>query len=237
MNQEHIVKSFDADLAQIEKTIMEMGGLVEEQILAAASALKARDVEKGLEVVEADRKIDELEVEVDNQVIRVLALRQPKAQDLRSVVAVMKVAGNLERIGDYAKNIGKRIGVIAQAEQITTGLATLDRMCRLVHPMVRDVVDAYVERDEAKAEEIRVRDNDVDQIYNTLFRELLTYMMEDPRNITPCMHLLFIAKNLERMGDHATSVAEQTQYLVSGVLPDPDRPKSDETSFMNVLPK
>ena len=237
MNQEHIVKSFDSDLAQIEKMIMEMGGLVEEQILAAASALKARDIEKGLEVVKGDRKIDDLEAEVDSQVVRILALRQPKAQDLRSVVAVMKVAGNLERIGDYAKNIGKRIGVLAEAEQASAGLPTVDRMCRMVHTMVRDVVDAYVERDEAKAEEVRIRDNDVDQIYNTLFRELLTYMMEDPRNITPCMHLLFIAKNLERMGDHATSVAEQTLYLVSGVMPDVDRPKSDETSFMNVMPK
>ena len=237
MNQEHIVKSFDQDLAQIEKLIMEMGGLVEAQILDAAAALKTRDVEKSEEVVKADKRIDALEMDVDSKVIRVLALRQPKAQDLRSVVGVLKVAANLERIGDYAKNISKRTGVIAEFDREISGMPTVDRMAQMVHSMVRDVVDAYVERDEAKAEEVRIRDTDVDQIYNTLFRELLTYMMEDPRNISPSMHLLFIAKNLERMGDHATSIAEQTHYLVSGVMPDLDRPKSDKTSYMNVVPE
>jgi len=174
--------------------------------------------------------------ELDNAVVRVLALRQPKAQDLRAVVAVLKVAANLERIGDYAKNIAKRIPILAQSGRLGSATVTLDRMCSIVQTMVKDVLDAYIVRDPVKAEAVRVRDGDVDQMYNTLFRELLTYMMEDPRNITPSTHLLSIAKHIERMGDHTTSIAEQIQYLVSGTQTDTERPTTGNRSHLEFDP-
>lgn len=231
MNSEHIVKSFDNDLNTIESLIVEMGGLVETQISNAISALIRRDQILGMKVVEADARVDELETLVDAAVIRILVLRQPKAQDLRSVIAVLKVAGNLERIGDYAKNIAKRAGVLGEAPSIESSSNVLRSMSRLVQEMLKDVLDAYVARDIATADQVRVRDQDVDQMHNTLFRELLTYMMEDPRSITPCMHLLFIAKNLERMGDHTTGIAEQVHYIIAGSVPDDERPKQDLTSM------
>ncbi|MBL4600870.1 MAG: phosphate signaling complex protein PhoU [Rhizobiaceae bacterium] len=236
MNQEHIVKAFDTDLAKIENQIMEMGGLVESQIVDAARALKNRDVELAESVIAKDLEIDAMEAELDGAVVRVLALRQPKAQDLRAVVAVLKVASNLERIGDYAKNIAKRVPILAQSGKIGSATTTLDRMCRVVQTMVNDVLDAYIIKDQDKAEEVRIRDGDVDQMYNTLFRELLTYMMEDPRNITPSTHLLSIAKHIERMGDHTTSIAEQIQYLVSGNLPGSERPTTGNASHLDFNP-
>ncbi|MGH1419804.1 MAG: phosphate signaling complex protein PhoU [Hyphomicrobiaceae bacterium] len=230
MNSEHIVKSFDNDLNTIESLIVEMGGLVETQISNAISALIRRDQALGMKVLESDARVDELESTVDAAVIRILVLRQPKAQDLRSVIAVLKVAGNLERIGDYAKNIAKRAGVLGETPSIESSSNVLRSMGRLVQEMLKDVLDAYVARDIATADQVRVRDHDVDQMHNTLFRELLTYMMEDPRSITPCMHLLFIAKNLERMGDHTTGIAEQVHYIIAGSVPDDERPKQDITS-------
>ena len=232
MDQEHIVKSFDKDLGQIESLLLEMGGIVETQISSAVKALVERDIELGEQVRAQDKQVDDLEVQIDDLAIRLLALRQPMAEDLRAVVCALKVSSNLERIGDYAKNIAKRSSVLAQVQPIGSASATIKRMSKLVQAMVHDVLNAYVERDGDVAEDLRLRDEEVDQMHNTLFRELLTYMMEDARNITPCLHLLFIAKNLERMGDHTTGVAEQVYYLVTGSLPDDDRPKSDYTSFM-----
>lgn len=231
MNTEHIVKSFDDDLKKIESLIVEMGGLVETQIIDAITALIRHDHELGKRVLAKDVRIDDLELAVDAAVVRTLVLRQPKAQDLRAVIAVLKVAGNLERIGDYAKNIAKRSAVLGDIRSVGSSDNVLRGMSRIVQEMLKDVLDAYVARDIATADQVRLRDEDVDQMHNTLFRELLTYMMEDPRSITPCMHLLFIAKNIERMGDHTTGIAEQVHYIIAGSVPDDERPKHDVTSL------
>ena len=230
-SSEHIVSAFDNDLARIEALIMRMGGLVESQVTDAAKVLLDRDLEEADRVIARDKEVDRLEEEVDQLVVRVIALRQPMAQDLRAVLAALKVAGNLERIGDYAKNMAKRTHVLATVPPVGDSAKTVRRMCKLVVAMVADVLTAYVERDHEVAEEVRQRDEDVDQMHNTLFRALLTYMLEDPRNITPAMHLLFIAKNVERMGDHVTAVAEQVYYLIEGEMPAEDRPKGDRTPF------
>ena len=236
MDQEHIVKSFDEDLNHIESLIIEMGGFVEKQIADAATALSRRDTELADSVIAADRRIDALEADIDVAVVRILAQRQPMAQDLRSVVVSPKIASNLERIGDYSKNMAKRTSVLAKAQPIGSSAATIKLMCAMVQDMVKDVLDAYVSRNAETAEDVRQRDEEVDQLHNTLFRELLTYMMEDPRSITPCMHLLFIAKNVERMGDHTTSIAEQVHYMVSGEFFDEERPKRDTTSTTFIEP-
>ncbi|MDA7948643.1 MAG: phosphate signaling complex protein PhoU [Hyphomicrobiaceae bacterium] len=236
MEQEHIVKSFDEDLNHIENLIIEMGGLVEKQISDSATALTRRDVELADAVIASDKRIDDLEAEIDVDVVRILAKRQPMAQDLRAVVVAPKIGSNLERIGDYSKNIAKRTSVLAKAQRIGSATSTIERMCEMVQHMVKDVLDAYVSRNQKQASDVRLRDEDVDQMHNTLFRELLTYMMEDPRAITPCMHLLFIAKNVERMGDHTTSIAEQVHYMVSGEIFDEERPKSDATSTTFIEP-
>ena len=237
MSSEHIVTSFDDDLKKMENLIAEMGGLVETQIADAMTALLRQDRALGQRVRENDKQIDELESMVDASVVRILALRQPKAQDLRSVIAVLKVAAYLERIGDYAKNIAKRASVLGEFRTIGSSENILKSMTRITQEMLKDVLDAHAARDIKMADHVRMRDEDVDQMHNTLFRELLTYMMEDPRNITPCMHLLFIAKNVERMGDHATGIAEQVHYVVSGTMPDDERPKGDATSLMSLDPE
>ena len=234
MENAHIVKSFDEDLSQIENMILEMGGMVENQIMLSINALIARDEELALSVRKADKAIDQLETEVDEQALKILALRQPMASDLRNVVCAMKVASNLERIGDYSKNIAKRTVALKDTVSIGSSEKTLQRMGNLVQRMVNDVLNAYVSKDLDMASELITRDEEVDLMHNTLFRELLTYMMEDPRNITTCMHLLFIAKNIERMGDHTTAVAEQIHYVVTGEVPEDDRPKSDITSQIMV---
>ena len=236
MDKEHIVKSFDEDLEQIEGLLLEMGGLVEAQMSDAMTALMHRDGELAEKVRAADQKIDALELEINEKAVRTLALRQPVADDLRSVVAILKVSASLERIGDYAKNMAKRTGVLVNAPTVGTSVNTIKRMSQMVQAMVSEVLDAFVARDLEVAEAIRLRDEDVDLMHNTLFRELLTYMMEDARNITVCMHLLFIAKNIERAGDHATGIAEQVHYLVVGGMPDDDRPKRDLTSTTFVDP-
>ena len=236
MEQTHIVRSFDQELSKIGDLILEMGGLVEGQILASVEALVKRDVEWAGRIRAADKAVDSLEARIDDLAVRILALRQPMATDLRSVVCALKVATNLERIGDYAKNIAKRTAVIADTGAVGTSDNTVKRMGKLVQVMVSDVLNAFVNNDLALADEVRDRDEEVDQMHNTLFRELLTYMMEDLRNITPCMHMLFIAKNLERMGDHATAVAEQVHFVITGSLPADNRPKGDKTSQISLSP-
>ncbi len=231
MNDEHISSAFDRDLETVQALIMKMGGLVEEAIMNAAISLDTRDEELAEKVRAGDRVIDDLEEQIDQETARTIALRAPTAIDLRVILTVMKIASNLERIGDYAKNMAKRTTVLAQMTPITGATASLRRMARETERMLRDVLDAYIQRDAELAREVIQRDHDVDQMYNALFREFLTFMMEDPRNITPCMHLHFIAKNTERMGDHVTNIAEQVVYLVTGTMPDDNRPKSDKTSL------
>ena len=227
----HIVTAVDTDLGQIETLLLEMGGLVEAQIADGVQALITRDVEAGQRVRRKDKQVDAFESKIDELAIRFIAMHQPMAVDLRRVVTALKITSALERMGDYAKNMGKRVEVLAEAETIGGSLKAIERMSELVREMVRDVLDAFIARDTAMAYEIRDRDEQVDQLHNTMFREMLTYMMEQPENITPCMHLLFITKNIERMGDHATGIAEQIIYLVDGSLPDDDRQKGDETSY------
>lgn len=231
-NSEHIVSSFDRDLEGIQAKIMRLGGLVEEAIARSVEALETRDVDLAKQVRKADKAIDALEVQVNEDAARIIALRQPIASDLRTVLTVFRVSANLERIGDYAKNIAKRSQSVIELD-VDPGTGTsLKRMARQVELMLKDVLDAYIQQDADLAEDVRQRDLEVDQMYSALFREYLTHMMEDPRNITTCMHLHFMAKNIERMGDHVTSVAEQVIYLVTGEMPDEDRPKEDKTPYV-----
>ena len=233
MTTAHTAKAFDHDLEVIQAMIMKMGGLVETAILDASQALDTRDEELAERVRANDRLIDQLEEQINVEAARVIALRAPAASDLRTVLTVMKISANLERVGDYAKNMAKRSTTLAQMAPINGAGGAIRRMAKAVELMLKDALDAYIQRDAELAADVRLRDQDVDQMYNALFREFLTHMMEDPRNITACMHLHFIAKNIERMGDHATSIAEQVIYLVTGALPDDNRPKGDDTSFVH----
>jgi phosphate transport system protein len=226
----HIVKSFEQELARLSGLIAEMGGLVESQVAAACEAVLQHDGEAAAAAVETDPKVDALERQVEQFVIQLLALRQPMAQDLRLIVASLKITGDLERIGDYAANVAKRSLVLTQYS-LPFSLTGLAHMSRLVQEYLKMVIDAVGESDTDKAVEVWNADENVDQIYNALFRELVTYMMEDPRNITPCTHLLFIAKNLERIGDHATNIAETVYYAVKGEPLTGARPKGDTSSF------
>ena len=230
MPHTHIASAFDRDLEAIQARIMKMGGLVEEAIMSAAVSLEERDEKLAETVRGRDKAIDALEEQINQEVARLIALRAPTAIDLRLVLSVLKVSGNLERIGDYAKNMAKRTTVLAGMSPANGSSAALRRMAREVERMLKDALDAYIRRDAELALDVMRRDHEVDQMYNALFREFLTFMMEDPRNITPCMHLHFIAKNTERMGDHVTSIAEQVVYLVTGEMPDDARPKGDDTS-------
>ncbi|MZQ87738.1 phosphate signaling complex protein PhoU [Frigidibacter albus] len=228
MNKDpHIASVFDRDLEAIQAMIMKMGGLVEAQILDAAQALETRDEELAEKVRNTDALVDEMEELVNAEAARLLALRSPTASDLRTVLTVMKIAASLERVGDYCKNMAKRSHVLAQMPAINGAGGALRRMAKAVEVMLKDSLDSYIQRDLELAHDVRSRDRDVDQMYNALFREFLTYMMEDPRNITPCMHLHFIAKNIERMGDHATTIAEQVIYLITGTVPDEPRIKGE----------
>lgn len=230
VEEQHIASVFDRDLEAIQARILKMGGLVETAILEAAQSLETRDEELAEKVRQGDKAIDELEELINEDAARLIALRAPTASDLRIVLTVMKISSNLERIGDYAKNMAKRTSILAQMSPINGSQAALRRMAREVNEMLKDALDAFIQRDASKAQDVIDRDADVDQMYNALFREFLTFMMEDPRNITACMHLHFMAKNTERMGDHVTSIAEQVIYLVTGDTPDEPRKKGDKTS-------
>lgn len=232
MSEQHIASAFDRDLEAIQAVLMKMAGMVEAGILDSTRSLEERDVELAEEVRRNDKAIDALEERVNEEAARVIALRAPTAGDLRTVLTVIKISANLERCGDYAKNLAKRTSVLAETQPVGGTVASIRRMSREVQSMLKDALDAYVHRDDELAMQVILRDEEVDQMYTALFRELLTHMMEDPRNITPCMHLHFIAKNIERMGDHVTSIAEQVIYLVTGSMPDDARPKRDKTYFM-----
>jgi phosphate transport system protein len=215
MATEHIVKSYDQQISLLSRKILEMGGLVEQQLASASEALAARDIELAARVIEQDDRVDDLEEEIDKHAIRLLATRQPMAIDLRLIAMAMKISNDLERIGDYAVNIAKRIERLVKVPPVQSQYA-IPRMAQITQAMIKDVLDAYLERDAARAVTAWHRDDEVDAMYESLFRELSTYMIEDPRNITACINLLFIAKNLERTGDHITNIAEKIHYMVHG---------------------
>ncbi|MCY4304597.1 MAG: phosphate signaling complex protein PhoU [Aestuariivita sp.] len=231
MSDQHIQSAFDRDLEYIQAKIMKMGGLVEDAIRHGAESVISRDEDLARQVRQGDACIDAITDKVNEDAARVIALRAPTAVDLRIILSVIKISTNLERIGDYAKNIAKRTTVLAKIYPVEENTRSLRRMASEVQYMLNDALDAYIKRDSKLAENVIERDQEVDQMYNGIFREYLTFMMEDPRSITPYMHLHFVAKNIERMGDHVTSIAEQVVYLVTGEKPDDGRPKADKTSL------
>ena len=227
---DHIVHSYDEDLRHLTNLVLQMGGLVESQVAAAIQAMTDRESDAARKIIADDTLIDDLETDVERQVIKLLALRQPMAIDLRGILGALRVAAELERMGDLAKNIAKRSIALAQTREIESVWA-IPSMATLVKSMIKEVLDAYVENDLEKAEHVWKTDQDVDETYNGLFRQLLTYMMEDPRNITACTHLLFVAKNLERIADHATNVAEIITFRQTGKRLPGARPKADNTAM------
>jgi len=231
---EHTLKAFDADLQELARMIAEMGGLAERQIGDALDALNRRDTVLARGVIAADARVDSLQHQIEEKAILTIARRQPMAVDLRDLVGALRVSNDLERIGDLAKNIAKRVEVMDGELSLQKVMRGIEHMTELVLTQIKEVLDAYARRDVAKAMQVWRADEEVDAVNNSLFRELLTYMMEDPRNISLCTHLLFCAKNIERMGDHATNIAETIYYMVEGyILPD-DRPKGDLTSTTNI---
>lgn len=235
MTHEHIVKSFDEELKRFTQVIMRMGGLSERQLTRSVEALVRRDTELALSVIDDDEDIDKLEVELEDMAVKMIALRQPMANDLRAAVAVLKISSDLERIGDYAKNIAKRAVALNQLPALSSTVA-LRRMTQLAGMIINETLDAYSLQDSERALAAWERDREVDELYTSLFREHLTYMMEDPRNITTSTHIIFIAKNIERIGDHATNIAETVYFLATGSRIEGERPKKDKTSFTVVEP-
>jgi phosphate transport system protein len=236
MASEHIIKSYDEELRRLTGTITEMGGLAESQLAASIEAVVQRDSDLAAQVVETDARVDHLEHETGQLVVRLLALRQPMARDLREILAALKIASDLERICDYAANVAKRSIALNQSPPVRPVFA-LPRMARLAQVLIKDVLDAYVAKDADKALVVWARDEELDEMYSGLFRELLTYMMEDARNITASTHLLFMAKNIERIGDHATNIAETVYFLVHGSPLNQARPKGDRSSLAVVRPE
>jgi phosphate transport system protein len=231
----HIVKSYDEELKRLREMIARMGGLAERQVADAADCLVRRDIKLAAEVVARDKLLDDMERDVEQFCVQLLALRQPMAQDLRLIIACMKISQDLERIGDYARNGAKRAIVVSQQPMLGS-LNGFERMAELVQENLKGAIDALVEDDAAKADEVWANDEPIDGIYNGIFREMLTFMMEDPRNITAATHLLFIAKNMERVGDHATNIAERVHFAVLGKPMTEDRPKADTSSSAVVNP-
>ena len=227
----HIVKSFDEALGILHGQVSRMGVLAEHQLGRAIQALADRNDELASQVVQADVDIDDLEAAANDQVVRVLALRAPVADDLRNVLTSLKIASALERIGDYAANIAKRSIVLSSMPLVPT-VRPLQRLGKLVHGLLAEALTAYEEKDADKALDVWKRDKEVDEQYSGLFRELLTYMMEDSRNITPCSHLLFIAKNIERIGDHTTNICEMAYFLTTGHPVEGARPKNDTSTSL-----
>src|SRR5215475_3187534 len=216
MAEQHTLKRFDEELERLSATISEMGGLTEAQFAQSLVALRDGDTEVAEQVIADDARVDALDIAVQEQTVKLLALRQPMAVDLRMIISSIKIAAALERIADYAKNTAKRSIVLSQSVAPAAAVAGIDRLGRQVRSALKDVLDAFAHDDVAKAHDVWQRDEEIDQVYTGLFRELLTYMMEDPRNITACTHLLFMAKNIERAGDHVTNIAELVSFRSTG---------------------
>ena len=224
---EHTLRAYDEELEGLTAELSRMGGLAEVEVSDSIRAIARRDVALAQAVIGRDARLDEIEAEIERRTIRLIALRQPVADDLRRTVAALKISSNLERCGDLAKNIAKRALVIAESDPITPLTRSIERMGELVSARLKDVLDAFAARDIERARVVWQRDNEVDEHYDSIFRELLTYMMSDPRTIASCAHLLFVAKNLERIGDHATNIAEIILYEVTGEQMTDQRPKLD----------
>jgi len=227
MMTEHTAKAFDVDLQEITRMVAEMGGLAEKQISDSVDALARRDAELGARVVAVDATIDALQREIEEKAVLTIARRQPMAVDLREIVSALRVVNDLERIGDLAKNIGKRVAALDGEFHPQKLIRGVEHMAAMVLGQLKEVLDSYAGHDLQKALTVWKGDEEVDAMCTSLFRELLTYMMEDPRNITFCIHLMFCAKNIERMGDHATNIAETVYYMIEGRALADQRPKGD----------
>jgi phosphate transport system protein len=225
----HIVKAFDAELEELDRLAVQMGGLAERLVVDAFQAVERRDLKLAERAVASDRLIDELERQLQERTIQIIARRQPMADDLRHIMTVLKIAGDLERIGDLSKNIARRAMAISHDTPPKPALVGLRHMHELALRQLKTVLDTFSAHDATRAVDVWRDDAQLDALYNSVFRELLTYMMEDPRNITMCTHLLFGAKNIERIGDHTTNIAENIHYLVTGQALDAERPKRDDT--------
>jgi len=234
MASEHTAKAFDSDLQELTRLVAEMGGLAERMIVDSVDALVRRDIALGKRVVANDAEIDNLQRVIEERAVLTIARRQPMAVDLREIVGALRVSNDLERIGDLAKNIAKRVGALEGDFRPQQVLRGVEHMTDLVLTQIKDVLDSFARRDTAEAMAVWRSDEEVDAVNNSLFRELLTYMMEDPRDISYCIHLLFCAKNIERMGDHATNIAETVYYMVEGHAIAEERPKGDTTAVTNV---
>ena len=230
MHQEakHINAAFDQDLDRLLTQLMTMGGLVENSISESSRALMTLDMDLAEQVIRDDARIDALLEDIHMAAVNCIALRQPQARDLRMVVAAMRISTTLERAADHSKNTAKRTSVLVRTPPLEGTVASLGRLAKAAQMLVKDSLDAFIQTDERKARDVIIRDQEVDQMHGSLFREYLTNMLEDPAIITPTMHLLFIAKNIERIGDHATAIAEQTVYLITGHMPEGERPKTDD---------
>ncbi len=234
MTQSHIMTAYDEELRFLTRRIAEMGGMAEQMAADAVRALVNADAALAQRVISDDAILDAAEREITDKAILTIARRQPVANDLREIMGSIRIASDLERVGDLGKNTAKRV-IAVQQSGVPRALARgMEHLSELALAQLKDVLDVYSTRSAEKAEAIRDRDEEIDAMYTSLFRELLTYMMEDPRNITSCTHLLFCAKNIERIGDHATNIAETIYYMTTGMQPAGERPKDDNTATMTV---
>jgi phosphate transport system protein len=231
MNDQHTTKAFDADLQDLARMVAEMGGLAEKQVADAVDALAKRDTNMAQRITISDAAIDALQREIEEKSVLTIARRQPMAVDLRDIVGSLRIANDLERIGDLAKNIAKRVIALNAEFPPPKLIRGVEHMTDLVLEQLKAVLDAYARRDDNKAMAVWRGDEEIDAVCTSVFRELLTYMMEDPRNITFCIHLMFCAKNIERMGDHATNIAETVHYIIDGNPITERRPKGDTTTI------
>lgn len=233
---EHTVKAYDQELQELEQMIAEMGGLAEREIRDAIAALIKRDVDLADLAIVADDAIDQLQHRIESTAVLMIAKRQPLAGDLREIVGALRISIDLERIGDFAKNIAKRVEALSDDSYPNDLMRRVEQMANLALVQLNSILESYAQRDVAKAVAVWKGDQEIDATYTSLFRELLTYMMEEPRNITFSTHLLFCAKNIERIGDHTTNIAETIYFMVEGVALKEERPKSDKTSFVTAAP-
>ena len=234
MASEHTVKAFDSDLQELTRLVAEMGGLAERMITDSVDALVRHDLVLGQRVVTSDLELDNLQRVIEERAVLTIAKRQPMATDLREIVGAIRISADLERIGDLGKNVAKRVVSVIDGRQPTSLFRGLEALANLALTQLKEVLDVYASRSVDRIGFVRDRDDQIDAMYTSLFRELLTYMMEDPRNITPCTHLLFCAKNIERIGDHATNIAETIYYIVTGDQMPADRPKGDKTDKISL---